>query len=170
MYAKAQSKCFICPRPDTVLLCLSYLFLFGHFAWLFRLDPEFCMDFLILPGVFPRLSYFLPAFCLSCLVLSLCFAPLVFSCPDVKPLLSQLVYFLSTCLILSLRDRDFSMYCAWNRFPITDTWSATIGLFILSWRLTIAVSYIDIAVNYIDIAWLRIHWAVGFSTVLKFYT
>jgi hypothetical protein len=163
MYARAQSKCFVCPRPEILVLCLSYLFLFGHSACLSRLYPEFCIAFLILPGVFPRLSYFFAAFCLSFLVLSLCFAPLVFSCPDVTPLLSQLVYFLSTCLILSLRNRDFSMYCAWNWFPITDTWSATIGLFILNWRMIIAV-------NYIDIAWLHIRWAAGFGTMLKFYT
>jgi len=94
--------------------------LFGHFAWFSHLDPEFCMAFLILPGVFPRLSYFFPAFCLSCLV-SLCFASLVFSCPDVTPILSQPVYFLSTCLILSLTSRDFNTCCAWNLFPITDT-------------------------------------------------
>jgi hypothetical protein len=107
--------------------------------------------------------YLFPAFYLSRLLLSLCFAPLVSSCPDVTPLLSQLAYFLSTCLIMSLRDGDFNIYCAWNRFPITDTWSTTIGLFILSWRMIIAVIYIDIA-------WLNIHWAVGFGTMLKFYT
>ena len=163
IYARAQRKCFICPRPDTLVLCLSYLFLFGQFAWLSLLDPEFCMAFLIFPGVFPLLSYFFPAFCLSSLLVSLCFAPLVFSRRDVTPLLSQLVYFLSTCPILSLRDRDFNMYCAWNRFPVTDTWSTTIGLFILSWRMIVAV-------NYIDIAWLDIHWAVSFGTMLKFYT
>jgi len=160
MYSRTRSKRFVCPRPDTLALCLSYLFLFCHFAWLSRLEPEFCMAFQILPGVFPRLSYFFPPFCLSCLVLSLCFASLVFSCPDVTPLLSQLVYFLSTCLKLSLKDRDVNMYCAWNRFPLTDTWSTTISLCILSWRMIIAV-------NYIDIAWLHIHWAVGFGTMLK---
>jgi hypothetical protein len=97
-----QSEFFICPRPNSLALCLSYLLSFGPFAYFSHLDRESCMAFSnlvrcvssfvsILFGILSFLSRPFLFFCLNCPVLSLCFASLVFFCPNILPVPSHIV-------------------------------------------------------------------------------